>query len=184
MLVTQSCPILRDPMDFSPPRSSVHEIFQARILEWVAMSFSRGFSQPRDWTRVSCIAGRFFSNWATREVYTVEVTNRFKGFGLIDKVCEELWMVVHDIVEEAEIKTISKKKKCKKAKWLIIGNYGKHLGKCCRRSWLINYICLGKELHIHIIQKICNPSSQKRLIQHILIKYKCRYRLFSFQFSK
>jgi len=48
----------------------------------------------------------------------VEVINRLKGLGLVDKVREELWMEVHDIVQEAVIKTISKKKKCKKAKWL------------------------------------------------------------------
>ena len=50
--------------------------------------------------------------------YTVEVTNRFKGLDLIDRVPEKLWKMVHDIVQEAVIKTISKKKKCKKAKWL------------------------------------------------------------------
>ena len=50
--------------------------------------------------------------------YTVEVTNRFNGLDLIDKVPEELWMEVRDIVQEAGIKTIPKKKKCKKAKWL------------------------------------------------------------------
>ena len=50
--------------------------------------------------------------------FTVEVTNRFKGLDLIDSVPEELWMEVHDIIQEAEIKTIPKKKKCKKAKWL------------------------------------------------------------------
>ena len=48
----------------------------------------------------------------------MEVTNRFKGLDLIGKVPEELWMEVHDIVQEAVIKTIPKKKKCKKAKWL------------------------------------------------------------------
>ena len=48
----------------------------------------------------------------------MEVTNRFKGLDLIDRVPEELWMEVHDIVQEAVIKTIPKKKKCKKAKWL------------------------------------------------------------------
>ena len=48
----------------------------------------------------------------------VEVTNRFKGLNLIDKVPEELWTEVHDIVQEAVIKTISKRNKCKKAKWL------------------------------------------------------------------
>ena len=48
----------------------------------------------------------------------MEVTNRFKGLDLIDKVPEELWMEVHDIVQEMEIKNIPKKQKCKKAKWL------------------------------------------------------------------
>ena len=50
--------------------------------------------------------------------YTVEVTNRFKGLDLIDRLPEELWMEVPDIVQEAGIKTIAKEKKCKKAKWL------------------------------------------------------------------
>ena len=50
VLVAQSCPTLCDPMDCSPPGSSVHGILQARILEWVAISFSRGSSQPRDKT--------------------------------------------------------------------------------------------------------------------------------------
>ena len=50
--------------------------------------------------------------------YTVEVTNRFKGLDLIDRMPDELWMEVHDIVQEIGIKTIPKKKKCKKAKWL------------------------------------------------------------------
>ena len=54
MLLAQSCLTLCDPMDCIPPGSSVHEIFQARILEWLAISFSRGYSQPRDQTLVSC----------------------------------------------------------------------------------------------------------------------------------
>ena len=56
-----------DPVDCSPPGSSVHGILLARILEWVAYPFSRGFSQPRNQTGVSCIAGGFFTSWATRE---------------------------------------------------------------------------------------------------------------------
>ena len=67
VLVTQLCPTLCNPVDCSPPGSSVHGILQARILEWVAISFSRGSSPPRDQTRVSCIAGRFFTIWAVRE---------------------------------------------------------------------------------------------------------------------
>ena len=51
--------------------------------------------------------------------YTVEVRNRFKGLDLINRVPEELWTKVHDIIQEAVIKTIPKKKKCKKAKWLF-----------------------------------------------------------------
>ena len=55
------------PMDCSLPGSSVQRTSQARILEWVAISFSRGSSWPRNWTQVSCIAGRFFTDWTTRE---------------------------------------------------------------------------------------------------------------------
>ena len=58
--VSQSCPTLCDPVDCRLPGSSIHGIFQARILEWVAISFSRGSSQPRDRTEVSCIVGRRF----------------------------------------------------------------------------------------------------------------------------
>ena len=54
-------------MDCSMPGSSLHGIFQERILEWVSCSFSRGSSWPRDWNQVSCIAGRLFTVWATRE---------------------------------------------------------------------------------------------------------------------
>ena len=65
--VAQSCPTLCDPVDCSLPGSSVHGILQARVLEWAAISFSRGSSQPRDRTQVSRIAGRRFNLWATRE---------------------------------------------------------------------------------------------------------------------
>ena len=56
--VTQSCPTLCDPMDVT-----VHRILQAYILEWVAVPFSRGSSQPRDWMKVACITGKFFTVW-------------------------------------------------------------------------------------------------------------------------
>ena len=64
--VTQSCPTLCNPMDYM-----VHGILQARILEWVAIPFSRGSSQPRDQTQVSHIAGGSFTSWATREAHEV-----------------------------------------------------------------------------------------------------------------
>ena len=62
MKVGQSCPTPCNPMDYT-----VHGILQTRILEWVAIPFSRGSSQPRDWTQISCVAGGFFTSWATRE---------------------------------------------------------------------------------------------------------------------
>ena len=62
--VAQSCPTLCDPMGYK-----VHEALQASILEWVAFPFSRGSSQPRDQTQVSCTAGGFFTSWATREAF-------------------------------------------------------------------------------------------------------------------
>ena len=65
--VAQLCLTLSCPMDCSLPGSSVHGIFQARVLEWAAISFSRGSSQPRDRTWVSFIAGRHFTIWATWE---------------------------------------------------------------------------------------------------------------------
>ena len=66
VLAAQSCSTFYDPMDYSPPGSSVHEILQATILEWVTISFSRGSSRPRNGTSVSCIAGAI---WATREAH-------------------------------------------------------------------------------------------------------------------
>ena len=68
-LVAQSCPTLCNPVDCSPPGSSVHGIIQAGILEWVAMPSSTGSSQARDPTQVSHIAGEFFTVWATRGVH-------------------------------------------------------------------------------------------------------------------
>ena len=72
--VIQSCLTLCDPMNCSPPGSSVNGIFQAKILEWVAISFSRGSSRPSNQTQVSCIAGRRFTIWATREALDATVS--------------------------------------------------------------------------------------------------------------
>ena len=69
-LIAKACPTLLWPLDCSPPGSSAHGIFRARILQWVAISSSRGFSQPRDWTWVSCI-GRWILYSATREARSI-----------------------------------------------------------------------------------------------------------------
>ena len=88
VLVTQSYPTLYDPMYCSLPGSSVNGIFQARILKCVAISFFRGSSWPRDWTRVSCIAGRFFTIWATREGGTTNQVGTLQLDGGIEIVTE------------------------------------------------------------------------------------------------
>ena len=70
--VTQSCQTVFNPMNCSPPGSSICGILQATILEWVAIPFFRGSSQPRDWIWVYCIAGRFITVWATSKPLTIE----------------------------------------------------------------------------------------------------------------
>jgi len=77
-------------MDYNLPGSLVHGIFQARILEWVAISFSRGSSRPKDQTRVSQIADRFFIFWATREAHrcnhcSITIINETKRISLCFK---------------------------------------------------------------------------------------------------
>ena len=67
--VAQLCSTLCDPTDCSPPGSPVHGLLQARMLEWVAISFFKGYSWPRDRTHVSCTSGRFFTVCATRETF-------------------------------------------------------------------------------------------------------------------
>ena len=70
MEVAQSCLTPCNLMDCSLPGSSVHWILQAKILEWVVIPFSREFSQPSHWTRVSCFAGRFFTIWDKFQIFT------------------------------------------------------------------------------------------------------------------
>ena len=90
-LVTKLCPTLCDPMDCSQPGSSVCGILQARTLECVAISFSRGSSWPRDGTCISCISRQIVYHWATREVhlfsyeYSLKEEKRKKYFSPCDK---------------------------------------------------------------------------------------------------
>ena len=93
-MLKETCLTLRKPMDCSPPVSSVQGILQARILEWVATSFSRGSSRPRDRTRVSYIAGRFFTIWGTREVQHPHGYSHFTQWCLaLNKLCKKLrWL--------------------------------------------------------------------------------------------
>ena len=74
VLVAQLCPTLWDPMDCGPPGSSVHGILLARILEWVAISFFRGSTRPRDWTQVSCIVEKAMATHSSTLVWEIPWT--------------------------------------------------------------------------------------------------------------
>ena len=82
--VAQSPPTLWDPMDCSLPGSSLHGILQARVLEGIAISFSRGSSRPWNWTQISHIPGWCFNLWATREAQRRYSANKRK--------CQKLWV--------------------------------------------------------------------------------------------
>ena len=87
--VTQSCPTPWNPMDSSLPGFSVHEIFKTRVLEWIASSFSRGSSRPRDWTRVSHIVGRCFTLCTTKEALISHANKvMFKSSRQASAICE------------------------------------------------------------------------------------------------
>ena len=94
VVVAQSRPSLCDPNNYSPSGSAAHGTLQARILEWVAIPFSTGSSWPRARTWVSCIAGRFFTVWATREV-------------LLDLVHYWIDLIVKEIISYIESAPIS-----------------------------------------------------------------------------
>ena len=89
VLVSQSCLTLCGPMDHSPPGSSVQGILQARRLQWVAISFSRRPSQPRDWTRISHIVGWRFTIWATREVKGNNKHNKKTTHRMRENICKQ-----------------------------------------------------------------------------------------------
>ena len=124
--VAQSCLTLCDPMDYT-----IHGILQARILEWVAYPFSRGSSRSRNWTRVFCIAGGFFTNWVTREAGTV---------------CLDKWKEQVDVWAGSEPR---------EQVWEVMLNLGKCLSQsllCSMREiWRIISSCLVSSLwHLHL----------------------------------
>ena len=87
VLIAQTCPTLCNPVDCRPPGFSVYGISQARILEWVSISFSRGSSRPRDRTWVSRIAGRRFNFWATREAHQIqEITAKSNAVNFLPRI--------------------------------------------------------------------------------------------------
>ena len=117
--VAQSCRTLCDPIDCSPSGSSVHGIFQAIILEWIAISFSRRSSQPRARTRVSHVVDRRFTIWATRQVWDSNISSK--------KTLMFMWYVncnsSRSGTQEASINS-----------WYD-GTAVKNLSACARDSW-------------------------------------------------
>ena len=99
--VALSCLTLCDPMDCSLPGSSVHGIFQARILEWIAISFSRGSSWPRDRTQVSRIVERCFTVWATREGIKKKKKNRTCSLITVLYTVAPIWIFSQTFITES-----------------------------------------------------------------------------------
>ena len=141
VLVAQSWPTLCEPRDYRLSGSSVHRILQARVVKWVAIPFSKGSSQPRDRTWVSCIAGGFFTIWATREavLYKSKINKTISLilFILLFYCYLVFWM--------------DKNFKCKKGQkspfCLLWRNF--HPVSQTSNFWLISYILL-QNLFIHI----------------------------------
>ena len=83
--------LFRNRMDCSPPGSSIYGVFQARILEWVAISFSRGSSQTRDQAHVSCIGSWILYHWPTREAHIYIYTHMYGLFSFMRLLKSEMW---------------------------------------------------------------------------------------------
>ena len=114
--VTQPRPTLWDPMDCSPPGSSVHETLQARILEWVAISLSRGSSRPRDWTWVSHVTDRLYR------------LSHQGGTRILCITCNEWW--------EKKIQKSYWKALGKVIKWISLSPISTGLWELLLQSWL------------------------------------------------
>ena len=154
-------------MNCSPPGSSVHEIFQDRILEWVAISFSTGSSQPRDWNWVSCTAGRFFTDWATREALVeadaflelfclfddpTDVGNLISGSSAVSKSSLNIWKFTVHVLLEPGLKNFehyftSLWDECNCA---VVNEHALALPLKKVLSWAPSLACMYTYLHINI----------------------------------
>ena len=86
-----------DTMDWSPSGSAVHGILQARILEWGVISLSRGTARPRNWTQISRIAGRCFTNWATRKVISMRIRT---GLSFVHSISSREQFLAHSKLQK------------------------------------------------------------------------------------
>ena len=146
VLVTQLCPTLCDPMDGSPPGSFVHGILQARMLEWVVTSFSRGSSQPRDRTQVSRIAGRFFTIWTTRKRVFVYYS-RWQCYVLVPEIHRPQWNRVIElgptVTRDGSQNPHDEVQMVSQSEWLKGMPYG-HVGQSLglRSALTLNLLCM------------------------------------------
>ena len=112
VLVAKLCPTLCDSVNCSLPSSYVHLILQARILDWLANPFSRGSSRPRNWTQVSCIAGKFFTIWANKEatIYAAAAATKslHSCLTLCDPInCSPLGSTIPGILQEKTLECVA-----------------------------------------------------------------------------
>ena len=155
----QSCLTLCNPLDCSPQGSSVHGIFQARILEWVSISFSRESSQPRNQTHVncvSCIASGFFTCWAIREAHSVTGTDLIVRLFTLSMICFPL-----TFYGSVSSSWATQRPKCG------LSSIGKHLRTAAHPNslcggptdtlltTLVNWMTSGSSIHLweHSVQK-------------------------------
>ena len=129
--VAQLCPTLCNPMDYT-----VHGILQASILEWVAFPFSRGSSQSRDGTQVSCIADGFFTSWATREALLAFKVPAIRAI-YCDKqsISSSVERIVHGPITASSL--ITKQKRRTKG-WLATWSFS-HLASSFAREFLLQF---------------------------------------------
>ena len=145
VLVAQLCLTLCGPIDCSLQGSSAHEILEARILEWVAIFFSRGSSWPRDWTLVSCITGRSFTIWATREAVSTSYWWDFpavlKEYIVVFR-CVRLWDPMDYSPKGSSVRGISQ------ARILESVSISFSRGSSQPRDW-IPISCIGRQILYH-----------------------------------
>ena len=135
MKVTQSCPILCESMNYT-----VHGILQARILEWRTFPFSRGSSQPRDWTQVSHTAGRFFTSWAKGK-------NESKTEPDLNKIEKTKWIEANSSnkVKTVHVRRFNSYEAGRKSSWWKIKK-----GNGYKVGWMLLYMLRSVLLSVNV----------------------------------
>ena len=148
--VCVSCSVVSDsfydPMDCSPPGSSVFGILQARILEWVAFPFSRGSSWPRDWTRISCVEGKFCTIWATREASLWHICFPTSGMSSTHLIGLTTFSYPSALSPQRSLSSLSSSHRCPTS-WAKLGI----LSPASRGSLIIPFVLCYNSLFIYVL---------------------------------